>query len=252
MSKNNKEKTSPGKEHGERRGGRQNVVATKVSHEAWLRLNDIAERLGLTPYRLVQEVVDTLILYMDEGRQLSPDMQQVIDCFEQFDGWGNLIRLTDVGTTWRVLDAVYFLHDDRPDGAAGIVACWSKAGFMGRVNYTFNKCDILDMMVRRLFPDLNRSLGLMQMQTDTSSVVEAMRHCIHQTMADDDRETIRQMFADCGRTDYGRPSELVKYIRHNRRSIDTPGPKATQLDLFGGEPTDVADGASKSDESYKS
>lgn len=240
MSKNSKGKTPPGKERRERKDGRQVLVATKVSNEAWLRLNDIAGRLGLTPYRLVQEVVDTLILYMDEGRQLSPDMQQVIDCFEQFEGWGGLARLTDINMAWRVVDAVYFLQDDRPGGTSGTVACWSKAGFMGRADYTFNKSDILDMAVRRLFPDLNRSLSLMRMQTDTGSTVEAMRHCIHQSLQDDDRETIRNMFADCGRTDYGRPSELVKYIRHNRRSIDSPGPKATQLDLFGGEPAGEA------------
>jgi|GEM_PF-2922996 len=234
-------------EKAEKRSGRQNVVATKVSHEAWLRLNDITERLGLTPYRLVQEVVDTLILYMDEGRQLSPDMQQVIDCFEQFEGWGNLVRVTDVDTAWRVVDAVYFLQDDRPGGAAGTVACWSKAGFMGQADYTFNKSDILDMVVRRLFPDLSRSLQLMRMQTDTGSTIEAMRHCIHQALQDDDRETIRRMFADCGRTDYGRPSELVKYIRHSRKNIDAPGKRVTQLDLFGGEQEDGADQSDGSD-----
>ena len=60
-------------------------MATKISSEAWLRLNDIAKRLGLTPYRLVQETIDTLILYMDEGRQMGDDMQTVLDCFERFE-----------------------------------------------------------------------------------------------------------------------------------------------------------------------
>lgn len=224
------------KKEEEKKNGRQVLVATKISSEAWLRLNDIASRIGLSPYRFLQEVIDTLILYMDEGRQLSPAMQQVIDCFEQFEGWGNLARISDINVNWRVLDAVYFLHDDRTNGLAGLAACWSKSGYFGTHDYTFNKAAMLDMMVRRLFPDLYRTLGILQMQADTSCVVETIRYCVQNMVDDEDKATIREMFADCGRTEYGRSTELVKYVRHNCKSIDTQRKasptKAVQLDLF--------------------
>lgn len=200
--------------------GRQTLVATKVSHEAWLRLNDIASRLGLTPYRLVQEAVDTLILYMDEGRQLQPDMQQMIDCFEQFEGWGSVSRLTDINVRWQVMDSLYFLYDSRESGAAGLTACWCKSGLMGRKDCTFNKVQILDAVIRRLFPDLWRRLSSVGMQADTHTAVETIRHCLHEIEQDADSECIREMFADCGRTEYGRPSDLVKYVRHNRKNVD--------------------------------
>lgn len=215
---------------------RTELVATKVSGEAWLRLNNICKRLGLTPYALLQETVDTLILYMDEGHQLSPDMQQVIDCFERFDGWGSLCRLTDVGVAWHVRDALYFLHDDRPNGMAGVVGCWNKGGFLGTADYTFNKAAIFDMTLRRLFPDLARSLGMLAMQAGTSGPVETIRWCIQQLEEDPDKAAIREMFADCGRTDYGKPNELIKFVRHNKKNIETVGnnkAKPVQLDLFG-------------------
>lgn len=216
---------------------RQELVATKISSEAWLRLNDIAQRMGLTSYRLVQEVVDTLILYMDEGRQLDPDMQMVIDCFERFEGWGELCRLTDININWGVADCVYFLHDDRQKKAfAGTVACWNKKAFMTDANYTFNKKDILEMTVRRLFPDLHRELQLLGMQAGTNGTLDTIKYCIHHMLDDPDKATLRELFADCARTDYGKPAELTKYIRHNRKSIDTlerqKKKKPVQLDLF--------------------
>lgn len=225
---------------------RQELVATKISSEAWLRLNDIAKRMGLTSYRLIQEVVDTLILYMDEGRQLDPDMQMVIDCFERFEGWGELCRLTDVNVNWAVADCVYFLHDDRHKNAfAGVTACWNKKAMMTNANYTFNKKDILDMVVRRLFPDLYRELQLLAMQSGTNCTLDTIKHCIHCMLDDPDKATLRELFADCARTDYGRPAELTKYIRHNRKSIDTlekqKKKKPVQLDLFEQEPKQEED-----------
>lgn len=218
---------------------RQQVIATKVGDEAWLRLNDIAKRMGLTPYRLLQETVDTLILYMDESRQLGPDMQMVIDCFERFEGWGSLARLTDISVRWQVADAVYFCRDDRTDGMAGTVGCWRKGSMMGKEDYTFNKVDILQMTIRRLFPDLYRELQMLGMQTGGNNCLETIKHCVHHMLEDPDKATIRELFADCGRTEYGRPAELTKYVRHNRKNIETAGePRKRkvpqQLDMFDG------------------
>lgn len=217
-------------------GKRQELVATKISSEAWLRLNDIAKRLGLTPYRLVQETIDTLILYMDEGRQMGDDMQTVLDCFERFEGWGQICRLTDIKQDWQVLDAVYFLRDDAPNGYAGVTGCWGKPSFMGRQSYTFNKPQILDMIIRRLFPDMYRELTMLAMQEGTNGAVETLRRVIQNQLEDPDKQTLRDMFADCGRTDFGKSTELVKYIRHNKRNIETIGndkKKPVQLELFG-------------------
>ncbi len=213
---------------------RQEIISTKMSSEAWLRLNDIAQRQGISLYRLVQETLDTLILYMDEANQLSPEMQQVIDCFERFEGWGQLCRLTDVGVDWAVADAVYFLHDNRQNGMAGVTACWCKRGFMGTPAYTFNKKDILDMVIRRTQPDLWRELQLLGMQAGTTGALETIKHCIHNMLEDPDKETLREMFADCGRTDYGKSTELVKYIRHNRKNMEVPDKrvKPVQMELF--------------------
>lgn len=217
---------------------RQELVATKISSEAWLRLNDLAARLHLSPYRLVQETIDTLILYMDGSRQLSPDMQMVIDCFERFEGWGQLTRLTDINVDWRVADAIYFCHDDRPNGMIGSVACWKKYSFMGGQDYTFNKVAMFNMILHRLFPELERELGMLALQFSTSSHYDTLKQCIHEMLDDPDKDTLREMFADCGRSEYGRPTELTKYIRHNRKNIETIGTthkkKVIQQDLFDG------------------
>lgn len=215
---------------------RQELVATKISSEAWLRLNDISKRLGLTPYRLVQETIDTLILYMDEGRQLSDSMQTVIDCFERFEGWGQICRLTDIKPDWQVLDAIYFLRDGSSNGYAGVIGCWSKPSFMGQHSSSFNKKEMLEMFVRRLFPDMHRELALLGMQEETNGTLETMRRVIQNQLDDPDKQAIRELFADCGRTEYGRSTELVKYVRHNRKDPYKVGTKPpVQLYMFNEE-----------------
>jgi hypothetical protein len=130
---------------------------------------------------------------------------------------------------------VYFLRDDAPNGYAGVTGCWGKPSFMGRQSYTFNKPQILDMIIRRLFPDMHRELTMLAMQEGTSGAVETLRRVIQNQLEDPDKQTLRDMFADCGRTDFGKSTELVKYIRHNKRNIETIGnekKKPVQMELF--------------------
>ena len=92
------------------------------------------------------------------------------------------------------------------------------------------------MMIRRLFPDMYRELSMLAMQEGTNGVVETLRRIIQNQLEDPDKQTLRDMFADCGRTDFGKSTELVKYIRHNKRNIETIGndkKKPVQLELFG-------------------
>jgi hypothetical protein len=74
---------------------------------------------------------------------------------------------------------------------------------------------------------------MLAMQEGTNGVVETLRRIIQYQLEDPDKQTLREMFADCGRTDFGKSTELVKYIRHNKKNTDLISkPKPVQLDLF--------------------
>ena len=61
-------------------------VATKISSQAYDRLNKIARKKGLSVYELIQMVCDTLIRYMDDRHNLTPEMERAMSIFEHMIG----------------------------------------------------------------------------------------------------------------------------------------------------------------------
>lgn len=211
---------------------RVQLPGPKVSPEVEVKLNALAARIGMdSVYQMMSLCVDALIKYMDKDNQLDPDLQRLIDMFERFEGWGQVCALTDSNPNWRVAEAVYFIRDEEK---GGYITCWTKKPFFQDAKVTFNKRDILDMIIRRTFPSMNRRLSLMGVQLSTACHADTINQLLSDNIEDPNDIELREMFADCGRSEFGREVKATKYIRRKRRDIEKIQGIQTQLDLFDG------------------
>ena len=106
--------------------------------------------------------------------------------------------------------------------------------FFQDAKVTFNKRDILDMIIRRTFPSMNRRLSLMGVQLSTACHADTINQLLSDNIEDPNDIELREMFADCGRSEFGREVKATKYIRRKRRDIEKIQGIQTQLDLFDG------------------
>ncbi|MBO4661243.1 MAG: hypothetical protein J5630_00880 [Bacteroidaceae bacterium] len=202
----------------------------KVSAETEYRVNALAHKAGLdSVYKLLCYCVNSLIQYMDEDNQLDPELQKAIDIFEKFEGWGQVCSLTDIGQQWKVAEAVYFVQDENKVGS---MACWARKPFFMDMKVTFNKKNILDMMIHRMFPEMDKKLTLLAMQSGTGSHYETIQSALHQLVEDPDEQTFRDMFRDCARSQFGRDTGLQKYIRHNWHTMGAIEKTVRQTTIF--------------------
>ena len=209
---------------------RVQLPGPKVTPEVEIKLNNLAARIGMdSVYQMLSLCVDALIKYMDKDCQLDPELQKLIDMFERFEGWGQVCALTSSNPKWSVAEAVYFIRDE---DKCGYTACWVKKPFFGDAKATFNKRDILDMVIRRAFPAMNRRLDLMGMQLSTSCHADTINQLLSDNIEDPNDIELREMFADCGRNEFGKDLTPTKYIKRKRKDIERIKGINTQLDMF--------------------
>lgn len=186
------------------------LPGVRVTPDVEVRLNRLCKKVGVRSiYQLLVYTIDCYVRYMDGNLQLDEDLRSVIDLYERFSGWGRTATLIDMDKA-EVQEAIYWLKDSRKEG---LIACSVRQPFFSTPVVTYNKQYILDTILSRLFPDLNRMLKELGMQFDTNSSVETMKMCVRQCMTDADDEEIRKMFSDCNRHEFGRDIEYKKYKR---------------------------------------
>ena len=189
----------------------------RVTEEVEERIQRLAKRIGCdSVYQMMVHVTDSLLRYMDKDAQLDPELLEVIGIFERFEGWGKAAALTDVGQKWRVREAIYFVEDDK---CKGFIPCWTKAPFFNDMTVTFNKQDILDIVMRRTFPILHRQLITLGAQLDTHTITETISVLLQDAEADEDMAELRTMFSDCNRHEWGREIEATKYKRMRNKQL---------------------------------
>ena len=88
------------------------VKSTKISAFADQQVNKICERKGLNVYTITQMMFDTIIRYMDDKHNLTPEMEQAMSLFEHLEGWQNALNFADPTVKMEVGEAIYFLQDD--------------------------------------------------------------------------------------------------------------------------------------------
>lgn len=97
-------------------GKTEKVINTKVTEWAEQRLIAICSKHHITLYNFLQMMCETIIRYMDDKTNLTPEMERAMSIFEHLEGWENCYNLAQsvvepVGT--KTLDEFTGNTDDR-------------------------------------------------------------------------------------------------------------------------------------------
>lgn len=188
------------------------VINTKVSPEAFAKIYRLADKLGMKPYEMLQMCVDTLIRYMDDRHNLSPEMSRMMLVFEDMVGWGRSLNLAEPGAKPAITEATYYLTEP---GKGGARAVHVQRPFFGDWQETENISHIMERTVEVLAPELYRRLRGVCAELEVSSIMELLHHIVDaQTIIDLNHEEVRRSFEDCNRGDNAKP---VEYGQRTRR-----------------------------------
>lgn len=195
-------------------------ISTKVEEESWELFNRLCEMKGMTPYELVQMVIDTLVRYMDDRHQLSVEMETLINTFENLQGWKQSFNLCDPTAEPQISEATYYLTDT--NGQCGARAVMVSYPFMGQPISTYNVQTIAERMFCIVFPDLYRRLRHVGVTLDTNSVIETVERLVQDSIMKDDERTLATMFGDNDYSEHARkPKVDGPYRRKKHRDINS-------------------------------
>lgn len=191
------------------------MAATKVTAESLGLLRRIARKIGLDVYGLLQNMVSSLIKYADTWHQLDPKLSEAIRIYDNFQGWDKLTSIAGVGDR-ECVQAIYFIVEP---GKKGQFAVMCKPAFFDTDNVTYNGQEILKATLQAVSPSACKRLEYISRQLDTNSYLETILYLIEEKDEDPDAEYIRQLFADCNRSEYGRPVDIKKYEPHRNKKL---------------------------------
>lgn len=195
------------------------VLATKVSPLAYDRINRLARKKGMSVYDLVQMVIDTLIRYMDDRHNLTPDMEQAMSIFEHMVGWRDALNLADPTGERVIGEAIYFLYDPegKRRGCRGIMV---HKPFFGEWSQTANIQDIFERCLMLLMPRRYQRMMELAREYDINSVVELIDHLLDLHAHEADIAAMRAEFEDANRDEWGRDHNADHYKTHQARTLD--------------------------------
>lgn len=197
-------------------------LSTKVNSEVWVRFNQLCNKLPgkPSPYEMIQLVVETLVRYMDDEHQLTPEMETIIHVFESLNGWKDAFNIADPSVKPQVSEATYYL-DDAEGKKQGVRAVLVRQPFMGQASYTYNIQTIAERMFCLTFPDLYKRLRRKAVVLNTSSVIHTIEELVQQHGEDEDAQAIREMFSDARRGDFGQTFSEHRYKQTKTKDMNT-------------------------------
>lgn len=197
-------------------------IGTKVNPWTYNQLMKLAKKKNLTVYELLQMVVDTLVRYMSEDTNLTPEMEEAMTCFEHMKGWEDTFNLAEVGSKGEIKEATYYLGNNNKKGLRGVHI--KNMDFFGEWQMTVNIQQIVEKTLNTLIPEMYQKLRLVGVEIGSSSVIETMHWLIHERLKEADLEAMRKEFEDANREErFGTKPVEAPYVRHNRKSIEKIG-----------------------------
>lgn len=193
------------------------TVATKMSSAANKRIEKIARKKGLTKYDLIQMVCDTIIRYMDDEHNLTPEMERAMSIFEHMVGWKDAFNLADPYTTPEVVEATYYLTGENKRGVRGVHV---KMPFFGTWTQTANIQQIIERTICQLSPERYRRLRALAVEMDCSSLLDLFDALIDYHAKEQDVASMREEFEDANRSEYGQKPVSNAYKRHHKATMD--------------------------------
>lgn len=198
-------------------------VAGKISTWSYGRIMRILKRRGLNIYQMIQNFCDTIIRYMDDRHNRTPDVEKAMNMFEGMIGWENNFNLCDPNTKPEISEATYYLSDFTKDKAKkGVRVVHVERPLMDKWTQTFNVQQILERFMCLTFPSLYRRLRFIAVCRECTSILELLIDIVGELEREEDKKELLRDFEDANRGDFGqKPHEGQPYKRPYEASQDT-------------------------------
>lgn len=198
-------------------------VAGKISTWSYGRIMRILKRKGLNIYQMIQNFCDTIIRYMDDKHNRTPDVEKAMNMFEGMIGWENNFNLCDPNTKPEISEATYYLSDFTKDKAKkGVRVVHVERPLMDKWTQTFNVQQILERFMCLTFPSLYRRLRFIAVCRECTSILELLIDIVGELEREEDKKELLKDFEDADRGDFGqKPHEGQPYKRPYEASQDT-------------------------------
>ena len=197
------------------------VIPTKISRHAAEQLERIARKKGMSKYKLLQMVCDTLIRYCDDQYNLTEEMERAMSIFEHMVGWADAMNLADPTLNAEVAQAVYILQD--ADGESkGFRAKMVSKPFFGLWEETSNVMQIFERIFNVCLPELYMKLYRAKIVLECNSVTEVINLLADAAVLERLNEENRREFEAAARTDSGKAYQYgARTKAHGHRTPDS-------------------------------
>lgn len=198
-------------------------VAGKISTWSYGRIMRILKRKGLNIYQMIQNFCDTIIRYMDDKHNRTPEVEKAMNMFEGMIGWENNFNLCDPKTNPEISEATYYLSDFSKDKAKkGVRVVHVERPLMDKWTQTFNVQQILERFMFLTFPSLYRRLRFIAVCRECTSILELLIDIVGELEREEDKKELLRDFEDADRGDFGqKPNEGQPYKRPYEATQDT-------------------------------
>lgn len=195
------------------------MMQTKVHPLTFARMKRIAKKKGISEYTLMQMVIDTLVRYMDDAHNLTPEMERAMAVFEHMEGWHNALNHADPSVQRVIGEAIYFLFDESGK-KKGCRAVHVTKPFFGNWTEDMNIQHILERFLCLLLPERYMRLRRLAVEMDCESLLELFDKLIDRHAKDSDIATFRELFEDANRSEFGNAPHEQPYRRRHHKDVD--------------------------------
>jgi hypothetical protein len=203
-------------------------VAGKISTWSYGRIMRILKAKKLNIYQMIQNFCDTIIRYMDDKHNRTPEVERAMNTFEHMIGWEDNFNLCDPNTKPEISEATYYLSDFTKDKAKkGVRVVHVERPLMDKWTQTFNVQQILERFMCLTFPSLYRRLRFIAVCRDCNSILELLIDIVGELEREEDKKELSAPFEDADRGDFG---QHIHTERNRKRTHE-----ASQDTLFKNE-----------------
>lgn len=209
-------------------------VGSKISIPSHRRIKAVCRKLGLSKYELLQMMCDTIIRYMDDAHNLTPEMERAMMIFEHLTGWRDAFNLCDYTSEAEITEAVYFLRDRIKKGSRAVLV---ERPILTGTDWMqdFNVMHIFERVISNLMPERYMRLRQLAIDNDCTNLLQLIDTLIDEHAKDADIAEVRRGFEDANRSEYGRKPTESPYRRKHHKSPEQMEGITNQLNFDNNE-----------------
>jgi len=206
-------------------------VGTKISIPSHRRIMAVCRKLGLSKYELLQMMCETIIRYMDDRHNLTPEMERAMMIFEHLTGWKDALNLCDYTTEAEITEAIYFLRDRLKKGCRAVMVERPIMEGSSEWQQDYNVMNIFERCISNLLPERYMRLRRLAIDNDCTNLLQLIDLLIDEHAKDADIAEVRRSFEDADRSDYGRKPVDAPYRRKHHKSPEQMDGITNQLNF---------------------